>query len=69
MLLHSVTKEHYGAIREHFAPPLPLISKPSVLWVVDFDRHLGDENPTENIDETYLCGQKWPYHGSRRESE
>ena len=30
----------------------------SVLWVVDFDRYLGDEKPKQNIDQTYLCGQK-----------
>ena len=28
--------------------------------VVDFDHHLDDENPVENIDETYLCGQRGP---------
>ena len=36
---------------------------------VDFGRHLGDENPNENIEETYLCGQKWPIHGTSRESK
>ena len=37
----------------------------SLLSLVDFDRHLGDENPCEIIDETYLCGQQWPNHGIR----
>ena len=41
----------------------------SVLWVVDFDCLLGDETPNENIDEKYPCGQKWPNHGTGRESE
>ena len=41
----------------------------SVLWVVDFDRQLGDENPSENINETNLCGQKWPNYGIHVGSE
>ena len=37
--------------------------------VVDFDRHLSNENPNESIDEMYLCGQKWPNHGTHRETK
>ena len=32
----------------------------SVLLVVEFDRHLGDENSNGNIEEAYLCWQNWP---------
>ena len=54
---------------EHICDDFDRCVHQSVLSVVDFDRHLGDENPNENIDETYLCGQQWPNHGIRRESE
>ena len=32
----------------------------SVLWVVDFDCHLGDENANENIDKRICVGKSGP---------
>ena len=40
---------------------------PVQFLLVDFDRHLGQENLNHNIDETYLCGPEWPRHDPRME--
>ena len=52
------TPKHSLPTGEHVCGDLPGTWSRSVLRLVEFDRHLCDENPNENIDETYLCGQK-----------
>ena len=43
-----------------------LMWRQPLLWAVDSDRH---ENVSHNIDETYICGDKYPNNGICMESE
>ena len=40
----------------------------TVLWLVNFNHHLSDENPSQKY-RWNKSGQKWPNHGTHRESE
>ena len=43
LLLHLVISEHLGSIREHFTPPLPLISNPGKLATHLIPQHRGQK--------------------------